>query len=1662
MAFAQPPQQFSAGGADAQDMVRKGSEARRNSSPAARQEAASGPANMSSLHQSEDVGGWARRTANNVVMTERERSRLLRTVSTLDKTQGSPAAANPTHADRRSGEAASRSNGSEGTETPPCYETALGADYNVDSLSKGKAKAAMLRAISIPNIARAVQGKLISPTSAASPSSATSTRAAQNSARASTSFSIDAGPSTPTSPQQSSRSSRHVRSTSSGLPLHPLAVSAAALPQPNVTFSLPSSPTRRRSSAEAAATSATPIDGASEEGQIATTQSVYASCAPDDRTPTRPSTEQSRVISSAPSTSRRSADETILAPRGAGSSNGQISTSALLSSTTPFHSNSVTPPQTDATDSATPDLDADPAEMSHSSRRPSLLELVAGRKAEQVHVAPNYASLKPALGSSALRGDAHVKSNVAVINSVPSRLPTSAAVGSPELLHTPGAAQIDPSDLDGDEAEMERLSSPTDYHASDQTIASGNSPHASRSRSSFSFLRSFDRRTSSEVSTAPQRRGSAASWFGRSRDNLQTALEDGSDAEGGPCSSTPRRASVASVKGIFRKKGSKVKDGQSARSSGSSSPRYTEPQSAFHVPFALGDLSGQASPTLEQTEEAARAFSTPFGMPVRTRNVSAQSTFVTPSMHAHTRAQREDEGPLGERRPSLAPSGSRDARSGIITGMPATVASPATSPSDRASALSGSTDHTSVSTHAAASRCAGSSPNGGRLISAESSRVGVFDKVAVDSRQLLGSALSVADEQTALHEQRPTALGVDQEQAALDARSGQDPNISSSGGEVTAQGATYRASSGESPTTSTPARQPAGRGRLSHLPRLDSMRLNRNTQSNGSGNGSAPPDGGAGGDGNDDGRRQSQEGGDAGDDSEDDSEDDHAPSGSEAEETEEAESETDAEDESDHERSPSPAMPGSMPITAATLARVSPPAGIALPPAQRFDQTLANSISRDAQSVDNSNRQSWTRFAEFPPLETPRTLTGRTPISSTPLARALNAVTTNDSYFAQRPAQPRLATGARPPTGSDVPPPSPSIISRSRAPSSASVRTTRSGHSAVVGTPSRDTSALPSVNGATHPLSSTPRAKDPAHPANGPSYPHSSTPKPRDHSPGQRYPLSSTPRARQPSTGHQSSHPTTAIALGTGAPASRTGADGQPASIRSTSFRRPLTASGSSASLSIPVGLAKKPDPGREASPASRNVGTPTSPRANAFASVGPSASATGASRPGLYSQKSQSLVDLSASSRREAIRPTQPPSFPASPGLFTGRASPSPSQQGGATLAPPAFQGKDAPDAQGMRRRQSMFEVGKEPPPYSIIHERPEGKQLIMPREEEGKESLPSYFCGVHIEGYLPRKMEFSAPGVQAKDRSWRRYYFVLHGTSLKLFKTDLSAAGYASKGAWGEMDGAHVHKEPMNEVAPAAGQNGSSAPNGDEKRISNGTSSAMNERSTSGVHGTSGLNHAVELVINNRPFGSQHAISSASASASDLSKHNAVRNYTLQNAESGLAADYLKRRHVVRVRVEGEQFLLQTRNDRHVVEWIEAFQASTNVALDLDSRVLPKFITLPRRRRRRRAQEGTAVDERAREAAQIAEAQRRSVTDAVGGGPATRGRASPPRPLGLPQAGDRGSREQQDTSDALEAMLAEEHRDMARRDASEIIPLFPNETPGARAWYLHDASRT
>ncbi|KJA15594.1 hypothetical protein HYPSUDRAFT_148918 [Hypholoma sublateritium FD-334 SS-4] len=73
-------------------------------------------------------------------------------------------------------------------------------------------------------------------------------------------------------------------------------------------------------------------------------------------------------------------------------------------------------------------------------------------------------------------------------------------------------------------------------------------------------------------------------------------------------------------------------------------------------------------------------------------------------------------------------------------------------------------------------------------------------------------------------------------------------------------------------------------------------------------------------------------------------------------------------------------------------------------------------------------------------------------------------------------------------------------------------------------------------------------------------------------------------------------------------------------------------------------------------------------------------------------------------------------------------------------------------------------------------------------------------------------------------------------------------------------------------------------------------------------------------------------------------------LHEYTMQYAESGLGADYFKRRNVIRVRVEGEQFLLQADGVEMVVEWIEALQAAANIALDLDVRPMPRGPIFPR----------------------------------------------------------------------------------------------------------------
>ncbi|OCB86648.1 hypothetical protein A7U60_g6329 [Sanghuangporus baumii] len=462
------------------------------------------------------------------------------------------------------------------------------------------------------------------------------------------------------------------------------------------------------------------------------------------------------------------------------------------------------------------------------------------------------------------------------------------------------------------------------------------------------------------------------------------------------------------------------------------------------------------------------------------------------------------------------------------------------------------------------------------------------------------------------------------------------------------------------------------------------------------------------------------------------------------------------------------------------------------------------------------------------------------------------------------------------------------------------------------------------------------------------------------------------------------------------------------------------------------------------------------------------------------------------------------------------------------------------SPTAATLRRQRSMptFSTSGPPPPYpSFLLPEHLRRFAPLPRDDEGKEELPPYSNDIRLAAIMPRKMEFSAPGVPARDRKWRRVHCVLEGTAFRVYDAPPRVTGVSVLGGWWERKvgvgdvssglnasagatagpGATTNivigrKEPKRrmkweeelqaeeedarrasaesgteEGQPRASVSSSrstvelngSAERGERERerpqahksklhlaasllhpsrsrlsLAHGSSSSpASPRSSfqsprNSAEGSSPPSARPSVDLSTTPASppsqstalSSNVASSTSALSSSLSAHssnsdasctqtrrrrhlrsdsaqssnnshsrsnsraqsplnpdNNTRSqaqsqnsshsyshsatshlyhepnrrevpepderdllcvYSLQRAESGLASDYTKRKNVVRVRMEGEQFLLQCKDVASVVEWIEALQAATNIALDLDERPMPKGPIFPRRRRRRRVQ--------------------------------------------------------------------------------------------------------
>ncbi|KAG9241591.1 hypothetical protein BJ878DRAFT_427793 [Calycina marina] len=93
------------------------------------------------------------------------------------------------------------------------------------------------------------------------------------------------------------------------------------------------------------------------------------------------------------------------------------------------------------------------------------------------------------------------------------------------------------------------------------------------------------------------------------------------------------------------------------------------------------------------------------------------------------------------------------------------------------------------------------------------------------------------------------------------------------------------------------------------------------------------------------------------------------------------------------------------------------------------------------------------------------------------------------------------------------------------------------------------------------------------------------------------------------------------------------------------------------------------------------------------------------------------------------------------------------------------------------------------------------------------------------------------------------------------------------------------------------------------------------------------------------------------------DSKKGELIRNYNLQHADVGIAADYYKKQYVIRVRAETDQLLLSCNRIETFVIWLQSLFAAIDIAPPLDEREIPRDLSVPQPRRSRRNREGCVL---------------------------------------------------------------------------------------------------
>ncbi|KAF2196021.1 hypothetical protein GQ43DRAFT_445490, partial [Delitschia confertaspora ATCC 74209] len=215
-------------------------------------------------------------------------------------------------------------------------------------------------------------------------------------------------------------------------------------------------------------------------------------------------------------------------------------------------------------------------------------------------------------------------------------------------------------------------------------------------------------------------------------------------------------------------------------------------------------------------------------------------------------------------------------------------------------------------------------------------------------------------------------------------------------------------------------------------------------------------------------------------------------------------------------------------------------------------------------------------------------------------------------------------------------------------------------------------------------------------------------------------------------------------------------------------------------------------------------------------------------------------------------------------------------------------------------------------PPSYACANSRTTLDRLNAKAQDEAatlSDPLPSYSCSVELQGILGWKQELQSPFEVAEMRGWVDAFVVIRGTQLNIYRVKTS--NFLSKD---------------RTVCPGR------------------------------LLKTYSLQHA-EVGV-----------------ASDFKKTSLVPKSTLARFVPTNARQKLFesdphlfepiREHVLRLRLETEQFLLCCSTQDELLEWVETLCAAIDISDPIDDRSEPRYRSLPRRTRRQRTLDSPRMD--------------------------------------------------------------------------------------------------